>query len=110
MAILLHTKSEYDDFLTNPANKGKLMVIIFHASWCPPCESITPTFEELAVEHAGKACFGKIDIDVNAETAGKCKIRAMPTFHFYRDNEKVKEFPGANEEKLKQTIIDLLAT
>ena len=43
-------------------------------------------------------------MDENEETAAACGIQAMPTFQFYKAGNKVHEFSGASEEKIREAI------
>ena len=48
--------------------------------------------------------FVKVDVDEQSDIAGKCGIRAMPTFQFYKNGAKVDELCGANEAAIKSKI------
>merc|ERR1712146_679044 len=52
----LKTKAEWDDY--HKANKGKLVIVDFTATWCGPCQKIAPVFQKLADEH-DDVCFVK---------------------------------------------------
>ncbi|XP_078385343.1 thioredoxin-like isoform X2 [Cetorhinus maximus] len=64
----------------------KLVVIDFSATWCGPCQTIKPRFHDLAEQ---------------------CQISCMPTFHFYKDGERVFDFAGANRTTLEDKIREL---
>jgi len=96
---MLKTEAEFDTAIKS----GKLVVVDFTASWCGPCQAIAPVFEKLAAEMTD-VDFVKVDVDENEEVAQKCGIQAMPTFQFYKDGNKVHEFSGANEDKIRQAI------
>lgn len=62
---------------------------------------IGPIFEELSNDAKyASLVFIKVDVDANAETAGKCGISAMPTFHAYKNGAKIKELVGASKDGL----------
>ena len=82
------------------------IAIDFTASWCPPCKIIGPKFVKMAEEFPGIKFF-KLDVDANADAAQDAKIRAMPTFKFYHNREKVDELVGASEDELKKKLDDL---
>jgi len=44
--------------------------------------------------------FAKVDVDEADDVAAKCGIRAMPTFQFFRNGEKIEEMMGADQNKL----------
>ena len=92
------------DFNTQLENAGsKLVVVDFYADWCGPCKMISPKVVEMAKEF-GTVVFLKVDVDSNEETAEKYEIRAMPTFLFIKNKEKIDSFAGANETKLREMI------
>jgi len=84
----------------------KKVVVDFTASWCGPCKKIAPFFVELA-EKNRQIQFVKVDVDENEETAKECAVRAMPTFHFYKDGVKVDELQGADPKKLEEKVKSL---
>lgn len=48
--------------------------------------------------------FAEVDVDDADDIAAECGIRAMPTFHFYRDGAKVEEMMGADQNKLASLV------
>lgn len=64
---------------------------------------IGPIFEALAAETPSVA-FYKVDVDAAADVAGECGISAMPTFQFFKGGQKIAEFSGADEKKLKEYV------
>lgn len=73
---------------------------------CGPCRMIAPKFEEMSKEYPG-AIFVKVDVDAMASISQECGIRAMPTFHMYKNGEKVDELVGANVDTLKEKVAAL---
>merc|ERR1712144_182767 len=82
----------------------KLVVVDFTATWCGPCQRIAPIFQQMDQEHTGDVVFVKVDVDENEETSAACGIQCMPTFQFYKETEKIHEFSGASEEKIREAI------
>ena len=103
MAQYLKTKADFDEAL----NKDQLVVVNFTNTWAPDCEMIAPKFEELAKEFEGSALFYKVDMDENGETANKCAIIAMPTFHFYWMRKKVHQIEGADFDGVRAKVMEL---
>ncbi len=75
---------------------------------CGPCRMIAPHFESMSAEYASNAIFVKVDVDAMDKLAQKCGIRAMPTFQFYKNGEKVDEFSGADIATLKEKVSALV--
>ncbi|XP_078385336.1 thioredoxin-like isoform X1 [Cetorhinus maximus] len=84
----------------------KLVVIDFSATWCGPCQTIKPRFHELA-EKNPSVIFCEVDVDDAPDLAEQCQISCMPTFHFYKDGERVFDFAGANRTTLEDKIREL---
>jgi thioredoxin len=105
MVQMLKDKAEFDT--TVSGNAGKLVVVDFTASWCPPCQMIAPKFAELATELEGTCVLVKVDVDENAEAAQACGISCMPTFQFFKDGVKIAEIQGADFEGIKAKINEL---
>ena len=98
-----------EDFAKTLTDAGdKLVVVDFTATWCGPCKMISPVYDELSAEYDGKAVLIKVDVDEAADIAQDCGISAMPTFQFYKNAERVSEFAGADPNRLKATIADLV--
>ncbi|KAK4432473.1 Thioredoxin-like 3-3 [Sesamum alatum] len=76
-------------------------VINYGASWCRVCSQILPVFCQLSSKFP-KLSFVYADIDECPETTQH--IRYTPTFHFYRDGERVDEMFGAGEERLHDRL------
>ncbi|XP_033029370.1 thioredoxin-like [Lacerta agilis] len=95
---------EFQTELTNAG--GKLIVVDFSATWCGPCKMIKPFFHSL-LEKYPDVVFIEIDVDDAQDVAAHCDVKCMPTFQFYKNNQKVHEFSGANKEKLEETIKNL---
>ena len=51
-----------------------------------------------------KIAFAKFDVDQLPELAQELRIKAMPTFTFFKDGKQVDEFVGANPPALKALL------
>ena len=81
--------------------KHQVVVVDFWAPWCGPCRVVSPVLEELATEMAGKATFGKLNVDDNPLTSQQFRIQGTPTIMVFKDGEPVDGLVGAAP---KQTI------
>ncbi|MQL84169.1 hypothetical protein Taro_016691 [Colocasia esculenta] len=80
---------------------GAQAVINYGASWCRVCSQILPNFCHLSNDFP-KLSFVYADIDECPETTQH--IRYTPTFHFFRDGERVDEMLGGGEERLHDRL------
>jgi len=85
-------------------SNDKLVVVDFSAKWCRPCVQIAPVYAELSWKYPD-VVFLKVDVDEVKEIARGAGVSAMPTFQFYRNNNKVAEFAGASPQKLEAMIV-----
>lgn len=83
-------------------NASKLVVLMCKAKGCRPCKQFARKYAKLA-EHFGDAVFCEVIGDRNDSTRGmmrSMKIRATPTFVFFRNGEKIHEHSGVNAQKM----------
>lgn len=95
----LKTLAEFTEAIATDA----LVVIDFYAQWCGPCKAIAPYLETLATAHPAVA-FYKVDVDDASEISEHEKVRAMPTFGFYRSGEQLGVVIGANKGALLEQL------
>merc|ERR1712000_158019 len=75
----------------------------FTATWCSPCQYVKPVFARLSLAHPD-AQFVAIDVDECPDVKAECQVRAMPTFIFYRNGERIEELVGADAAKLTALV------
>ncbi|KAK9551436.1 thioredoxin trx1 [Aspergillus fumigatus] len=81
------------------------VIVDCSATWCGPCKAISPVFQRLSTSEEFKnAKFYEIDVDELSEVAAELGVRAMPTFMFFKDGQKVNEVVGANPPALEAAI------
>ncbi len=97
--------SDFSDFI----KKHPAVVIDAYADWCGPCKMMAPVIDELAREFAGKAAFGKLDVDANPQTAAQFGIMSIPTVLFFKKGGHVDTAVGfGGKEPLKKKIEEML--
>ena len=96
------------DFKTTLKQKQYVMVN-FTATWCAPCKVIKPIFKSLSdSEEFEKVLFLMIDVDEHNDISSFCDVVSMPTFHLYKDGNRIWNAIGAgNPEKLKNILLTL---
>jgi thioredoxin 1 len=81
------------------------VVVDFWAPWCGPCKAIAPILDELATELGDGARICKVNVDSNAEIAGKFEVRAIPTILIFKDGKVSETVVGlTSKDALKAKI------
>ncbi|KAL7786319.1 thioredoxin-like protein [Trichoderma ceciliae] len=104
-ALAVHHVKTVQEFKQVVKAQEKVIVDCF-ATWCGPCKAIAPILEKASdeAEFKDKVHFVKFDVDELPELSQELGIRAMPTFLFFKNGEKVDEMVGANPPLLLQTL------
>uniref|UniRef100_A0A646QFW7 Thioredoxin n=1 Tax=Hemiscolopendra marginata TaxID=943146 RepID=A0A646QFW7_9MYRI len=101
---MVYQVKSLDDFNTKLKEAGgKLVVVDFFAEWCGPCKMIAPKLEGMS-NHFTEVVFLKVDVDECEDIAQQYEINCMPTFVFIKNQNKIDEFSGASDEKLKALV------
>lgn len=82
----------------------KLVIVDFYATWCMPCQMLTPILVDIDKENEDVEIF-KVNVDENQETAIRYDIVSVPTLIFFKDGKEIDRQVGLVEkEKLEEII------
>lgn len=85
------------------------VVLDVYATWCGPCQQMTPIFDELEKEMGDKVKFAKLNVDEARELSIQYGVTSVPTFVFIKNNEvKHKETGYMNKDDLKVKIEEFI--
>jgi thioredoxin 1 len=90
MATVELTLDSFEDTIT----ENDTVIVDFWASWCGPCRSFAPTFEQ-ASERNPDIVFGKVNTEEQQQLAQEFGIRSIPTLMVFRDQILLYSQPGA---------------
>jgi thioredoxin 1 len=81
-------------FESDVEKSSGVVLVDFWATWCGPCKMIAPLVEQIAQENDGKITVGKLDVDVNGQTAMKYGVMSIPTLILFKDGQPVERLVG----------------
>lgn len=80
-------------------------LVDFFATWCGPCQAMSPVLDQLKDKMGNKVRVLKIDVDKNQEVAAKFKVRGVPTFVLFQSGEILwRQSGGMDLNTLQQKI------
>lgn len=90
--MTIHLK---DDTFEQEVLKSTVPVLVdFNASWCGPCQMLSPVIEELSGDFSGRAKVCKLDTDECPEMTKRYKVMTVPTLIFFNNGEIVDKVVG----------------
>ncbi len=98
------------EFMTDviEASKTQPVIVDFWATWCGPCQTLTPMLEKAVRAAKGKVKLVKIDVDKNPAFAGQLRVQSIPTIYAFKDGQPVDGFQGAVPESQIKAFIERL--
>ena len=101
---ILHLNKDSFEKLT--AQSERAVLIDFWATWCGPCQKLTPELEKLAEEFPD-LIIGKISVEdaENVQLAASMGVNSIPALFFYRNGKLEKQLLGyMTKEQLKERL------
>lgn len=96
------TKQNFKEVIEEAA---KPVVLDIFATWCGPCQYMTPILEELEEELGDKYVFAKLNVDEARDIAVEYKVSSVPTFVFIKNNQVIDKIVGSmSKDSLKTKI------
>lgn len=100
MSVTVITKNNFN----SEVMESNIPVLIdFWASWCGPCQMLSPIVDEIAEEYSAiKVC--KVNVDEEMELAQQFMVVSIPTLVLVKDGQVAKTLVGyrAKEELISE--------
>ena len=78
--------------------KKEKVILDFYATWCGPCNALSPIIEEVSKETNTELI--KINIEENSDLAEQFGIMSLPTVLILKKGEIVNEFVGLRQKEM----------
>ncbi|HEY9769355.1 MAG TPA: thioredoxin [Coleofasciculaceae cyanobacterium] len=83
--------SSFEDLLENSSIP---VLVDFYATWCGPCQMMTPILEQVGANLRDRLQVVKIDTDKYPNLASKYQIEALPTLVLFKDGQPAERIEG----------------
>lgn len=82
------------------------VLVDFWATWCVPCQAISPIVEELAQEFVGRVKVTKLNVDENPMTPSQYGVRGIPTLILFKDGRVIDQIIGSVPKSRLKAMIE----
>lgn len=100
----IDSEASFDSTISSAGSN--LVVVDYSTTWCGPCKVIAPKFDELSDKYPD-AVFLKVIGDATPTASQLMKregVRSVPSFHYFKNGEKVDVVNGANADAIEAAI------
>jgi thioredoxin len=87
-------KKEFSSFQELLTSTEVPVLVDFYATWCGPCQIMSPILEQVGVELKNRLQVVKIDTDKYPDIASQYQIQALPTLVLFKNGQPVERIEG----------------
>lgn len=82
------------------------VLVDFWASWCGPCQMLSPIIDALSQEYEGRFKIGKINVDEQSELAANYAVVSIPTLLIFKDGKMEERLVGVRSQDDLAELLD----
>jgi thioredoxin 1 len=86
-------------------NSNNLVLVDFYATWCGPCQALTPVLKDVKSELGAHISIVKMDVDKNQALASQYQVRGVPTLLLFKNGKQIWRQSGVPS---KNDLIQLI--
>jgi thioredoxin 1 len=88
-------------------NSANPVLVDFFATWCGPCQMLSPVLKQVKDNLGERITIIKIDVDKNQELAQKQQVRGVPTMILFQEGKQLWRQSGVlTKEEIIKIILD----
>lgn len=76
-----------------------IVLIDFHAPWCPPCRKLAPIIDNISKKYDGKVKVIKIDVDQNDQLTKELGIKSIPMLYVFKKGKQTWSYNNFISQK-----------
>lgn len=100
-------KKTFNELIT----RSNIPVLVdFYATWCGPCQALSPVVSDIASNFKGQIKVIKVDVDKNQQAALKYGIRGVPTLILFQQGKVLWQKSGLMTRKELSSLIQSAIT
>jgi thioredoxin 1 len=85
----------------------KPVLIDFFATWCGPCQMLSPVLKQVKDNLGERVSILKIDVDKNQQIASKYQVRGVPTMILFQNGKQLWRQSGVlSKEDIIKIILE----
>ncbi|KAG1676340.1 hypothetical protein FOA52_001135 [Chlamydomonas sp. UWO 241] len=92
------TKQKFGSFEELLAGSDVPVLVDFYATWCGPCQMLSPILANVQKTMAGKIQVVKIDTEKYPALSSKYNVKALPTLVLFKGGQPVDRIEGMPQE------------
>jgi thioredoxin 1 len=92
---------------SNLIQSEKPVLIDFFATWCGPCQMLSPILKEVKDSLGDRISIIKVDVDKNQELAAMQQVRGVPTMMLFQNGQQLWRQSGVlSKEEIIKIILE----
>lgn len=108
IAQVVHHTSDAN-FKKDVLESKQPVLVDFYATWCGPCQRLSPVIESVSKSYSGRVSVFKVDVDKNPKLAERYGITSIPSIKMFKKGKLVDSTVGLlSESQLKDKVEKLL--
>lgn len=98
-------KKQFKSFQDLLSNSDLPVLVDFYATWCGPCQMMSPILEQVNTLMNNRLQVVKVDTDKYPHLASEHRIEALPTLVLFKNGQVVERIEGVvSAEQLVQRL------